>query len=247
MNEHGIQDIGAALRHARELSGLSLRNIADTTKLPVSVLKALEENRIAQLPGGIYRRAIVRAYAAEVGLDPQSAVRVFLSKYPDEVPSGAPPAPLGARNMPRVLQAALSVLGALIPIIAGAVYFASTAQSNPARQAVEITAGRGGTRDHSLVAPASMTDEGSLAMMISVSARTRLAIIADGREVTARQLEPGEVVRLNASDDVVLMGDNAGAVHFSINGRPGRTLGDAGTPLSVRIPRSDYLSWLIQQ
>jgi hypothetical protein len=46
---------------------------------------------------------------------------------------------------------------------------------------------------------------------------------------------------------VVLLGDNAGAVHFSINGRPGRALGVDGAALSVRIRRAEYLSWLIQQ
>jgi hypothetical protein len=84
-------------------------------------------------------------------------------------------------------------------------------------------------------------------MMISVSSQTRLAVIADGREVVARQVEAGEVIRLTLADDVVLMGDNAGAVQFSINGRAGRTLGEDGVPLSARIPRSDYVSWLTQQ
>lgn len=248
MNDHVAEDIGAALRSAREVSGLSLRNIADTTKLPVSALKALEENRIARLPGGIYRRAIVRAYAAEVGLDPESVLRVFLAQYPDDVPSRAFVAAPAERSRPRILHAALSLLGATIPIVAGAFYFASsTAGSDTPRQVVDVVAAHTRGRDNPLVAPASLSDEGALAMLISVSAQTRLAVIADGREVIARQLEPGEVIRLNAADDIVLMGDNAGVVHFSINGRPGRTLGDDGSPLSARIPRNDYLSWLIPQ
>jgi hypothetical protein len=246
VNDHVSQDIGSALRSARELSGLSLRNIADTTKLPVGVLKALEENRIAQLPGGIYRRAIVRAYATEVGLDAEAVLRVFLARYPDDVPSTATVVADDPRSMPRLLQAALSIVGAIIPIVAGAFYFASTAVGSDSAGQVDVMAVRA-ERHHPLVAPASLADSNSLAMLISVSAQTRLAVIADGREVIARQLEPGEVVRLSASDDIVLMGDNAGAVHFSINGRPGRTLGDVGTPLSARIPRDDYLSWLIQQ
>ena len=248
MNDQISQDLGAALRSARELSGLSLRNIADTTKLPVAALKALEENRVAQLPGGIYRRAIVRAYASEVGLDAPAVLRMFLARYPDDVPSSATIAADDARSTPRLLHAALSLVGAIIPIIAGAVYFASTTpHSDSPQQVAGVMATRDVDRDHPLVAAASLSDAGSLAMLISVSAHTRLAVIADGREVIARQLEPGEVIRLNASDDIVLMGDNAGAVHFSINGRPGRTLGDVGTPLSARIPRNDYLSWLIQQ
>jgi hypothetical protein len=85
-----------------------------------------------------------------------------------------------------------------------------------------------------------------VSMMVSVSASTRLQIVADGHQVLARQLDPGDVFKVDLSNDVVLVGDNAGAAHFSINGRAGRTLGDAGTPLTARISRDDYQDWLMQ-
>ena len=53
----GPRDFGAELRLARERSGVTLRAIADATKLSVRTLELLERNRVAQLPGGIYRRA----------------------------------------------------------------------------------------------------------------------------------------------------------------------------------------------
>jgi hypothetical protein len=43
----------------------------------------------------------------------------------------------------------------------------------------------------------------------------------------------------------VFVGDDAGAVHFSINGRAGRTLGESGSPLTARISRTDYQQWLM--
>ena len=246
MNDQAPHDFGAGFRRARELAGLTLRNIADSTKLPPNVLKALEENRISQLPGGLFRRAIVRAYAGEVGLDPEAMVRAFVAQYPDEVP---PPAVVFAateRTWSQGLQAAISIIGALIPIVAGVAYFVpGTAGYDAPRTAVALAS----LQSPSFADPqhASLSSEHALAMMISVSSRTRLAVIADGREVIARQLDAGEVIRLSASDEVVLLGDNAGAVHFSINGRPGRSLGGDGTPLTAHIPRADYLSWLIQQ
>ena len=83
------EDLGSRLLRARERAGLSLRQIADSTKMSVRNLSALENNRVAELPGGIYRRAIVRAYAAHVGLDPEATLRAFLKRHPDEVPSWA--------------------------------------------------------------------------------------------------------------------------------------------------------------
>ena len=85
-----------------------------------------------------------------------------------------------------------------------------------------------------------------MSVLITVTAQTDLQVVADGREVVARRVRPGERVKLDLSHDVVLSGDNAGAVHFSINGRVGRRLGAAGAPLKVRIGRDDYDEWLVQ-
>jgi len=75
---------GTRIRHAREARGVSLRQIADTTKISVRALEALERNDITRLPGGIFSRAFVRSYAAEIGVDPDQAVREFLSQFPNE-------------------------------------------------------------------------------------------------------------------------------------------------------------------
>jgi hypothetical protein len=54
------------------------------------------------------------------------------------------------------------------------------------------------------------------------------------------------MVRLDVRHEIVLSGDDAGAVQFSINGRAGRQLGPAGSPLQLRIARDDYHAWLVQ-
>jgi cytoskeletal protein RodZ len=83
---------GARLRQARETRGVSLRHIADVTKLSVRTLEALERGKMGYLPGGIYRRSIVRSYARLIGLDPEAALHEFLAEYPDDLPPppGAP-------------------------------------------------------------------------------------------------------------------------------------------------------------
>lgn len=242
------QDIGAGLRHAREQSGLSLRHIADATKLSTRSLAALENNRIEQLPGGIYRRSIVRAYASHVGLDPEKTLRTFLAKYPDDVPSMAQLIPQQAEPATRrAVHTVISLISALIPILGGIFYFTLSATgSDTPRHIVDVMPPRGVETWSGAIRQASLTTPDPVSMMVSVSARTRLQIVADGQEVVARVMAAGDVVRLDLSNDVVLVGDDAGAVHFSINGRAGRTLGDAGSPLTARISREDYQDWLIQ-
>jgi cytoskeletal protein RodZ len=84
-------DFGSRMRHAREQRGVSLRQIADATKISVSQLEALERNDISRLPGGIFSRAFVRSYAVEVGADPEQTVRDFLAQFPqDSVTAGSP-------------------------------------------------------------------------------------------------------------------------------------------------------------
>jgi cytoskeleton protein RodZ len=84
-SEKQTGDFGAKLREARERRGLTLRVIADATKISVRALEALERNEIARLPGGIFSRAFVRAYANEVGLDPEQTIAEFMTRFPDEI------------------------------------------------------------------------------------------------------------------------------------------------------------------
>ena len=84
-------DFGGKLREARERRGVSLRQIANATKIAVSVLEALERNDISRLPGGIFVRAFVRSYAIEVGLDPETTIQEFIAQFPnDSVTVGHP-------------------------------------------------------------------------------------------------------------------------------------------------------------
>jgi cytoskeleton protein RodZ len=82
---------GATLRNAREGRGVSLRQIANATKISVAALEALERNDISRLPGGIFSRAFVRSYAIEVGLDPEATIAEFVAQFPnDSVTAGHP-------------------------------------------------------------------------------------------------------------------------------------------------------------
>jgi cytoskeleton protein RodZ len=76
---------GAYLQNHRDGRNLSLRDIVARTKIAERHLAALERGDIRSWPGGIYRRAMVRAYAAAVGLDPETTVCDFAATF-DEPP-----------------------------------------------------------------------------------------------------------------------------------------------------------------
>src|SRR5436190_16534005 len=84
-------DFGSKLRDARERRGVSVRDIANATKISAAALDALERNDISKLPGGIFSRAFVRSYAVEVGLDPETTIQEFIAAFPnDSVTVGHP-------------------------------------------------------------------------------------------------------------------------------------------------------------
>src|SRR4026208_2638372 len=82
-------DFGSPLRQARERAGIWAGQIANATKITVSAREALDRNDISRLPGGIFSRAFVRSYAAEIGVDPEDTVRDFLVQFPRESVTGA--------------------------------------------------------------------------------------------------------------------------------------------------------------
>ena len=128
MPEDAIRDVGAYLREARERAGITLRAIATTTKISVLSLEALERNDVGRLPGGIFVRAFVRAYAKEVGLDPEDAVRRYIGRFPDAAVEGSPtPHAAHPENIVVVDDSTTSrvwrVLGWSLPLALVIVYF----------------------------------------------------------------------------------------------------------------------------
>ena len=122
-------DFGPRMKRAREAKGVSLRQIAETTKLSVRVLEALERNDISLLPGGIYSRAFVRSFAVEVGMDPEQTVREFIAQFPhDSVTIGSPHVPpdLDSDDGRRRSLGILATVAVVLAIVAaGAFYYFS--------------------------------------------------------------------------------------------------------------------------
>ena len=66
--------IGEQLRLAREERGIGLRDICDQTRISVHYLEAIETNDYKRLPGGVFNRSFIKAYARCVGYDEREAI-----------------------------------------------------------------------------------------------------------------------------------------------------------------------------
>src|SRR5689334_25375736 len=65
---------GDRLRREREMRGITLNEITESTKISRRHLEALEGEHFDQLPGGVVNNGFVRAYARSLALDDDQAV-----------------------------------------------------------------------------------------------------------------------------------------------------------------------------
>ncbi|MGB8834534.1 MAG: helix-turn-helix transcriptional regulator, partial [Candidatus Sulfotelmatobacter sp.] len=69
---------GDNLRRQREVRNISLEAISNSTKISIRMLRAIEDEHFDQLPGGVFNKGFVRAYARQVGSDEDEAVADYL-------------------------------------------------------------------------------------------------------------------------------------------------------------------------
>src|SRR5262245_29484412 len=78
---------GDLLRNARRSRGMTIEQVSRVTKISQLILRALETDDHARLPGWVFTRGFLKNYAREVGLDPQETVATFLEQ---NAPTPAP-------------------------------------------------------------------------------------------------------------------------------------------------------------
>lgn len=71
------QSIGEKLRLARETRGIALREISEQTRISMRYLEAIEGDDFKHLPGGIFNRSFIRAYAKFIGFDEHTALEDY--------------------------------------------------------------------------------------------------------------------------------------------------------------------------
>jgi hypothetical protein len=233
---------GENLRRERELRNVALRDIAESTKISERFLKALEEDRIDLLPGGMFPRAFVRQYSRYLGLDGERLAAEFVYAHgSDQSEKRLPPPPAHGRGAFSLVALAL-VAGVLLVAFGGwprrgRDEAASRVATPPP---VPSHAVAGADRVYppppaSVATPATAAPDaqrspapGDLVLTLSARERCWVWVQVDGQPVLNRVLEPGETEKVSATGEIVMSVGNAGGIDFVVNDRPGVALGGAG-------------------
>ena len=103
-----MASFGAQLKREREQRKVSLDDISVSTKIGTRFLRAIEENHFEQLPGGIFNKGFVRAYARHLGLDEEQTVADFLEATGAETSAKKPDTPVPVIEPPEPSETAVA-------------------------------------------------------------------------------------------------------------------------------------------
>jgi cytoskeleton protein RodZ len=159
--ESAVPSFGEKLRKEREQRKITLDDISSSTKISTRMLRALEDEHFDQLPGGVFNKGFIRAYARHIGLDEEQAITDYLDAT-NQNPSGATPASvpeisvvaaqaaqidrLRSLNRNGAARVPWEVLAALLLLVAVVLVFwsyrkrgASVARSEPTSQKASVS------------------------------------------------------------------------------------------------------------
>ena len=111
------RSFGRRLRDQRERAQITLGTIAAATKIKRSLLEELESGDLSTWPGGIFRRAFVRAYTTAIGLSPESVILEFAQVFPETGASDGGVAPKHELRLTLVVDPWRRIVAAVTNVI----------------------------------------------------------------------------------------------------------------------------------
>ena len=251
-----MTNFGATFKRARESKGISIEQIAGETRISARFLLAIEAEEFHVLPGGIFNRGFIRAYAEKVGLDTDQALADYerLVNIPEatEAPATAT-APPAKRRRPLYPVAIAGVILLIAIVYLGTRESSNTKQiASPPAAPPPASAPSATPSPPPAPEPAPAVPEPeppapaeALRIDIQVKETTWIKVYADGKTVNPGEiLEPGTTRHFAAQDSIILSTGNAGGLLLKINDIPAKELGQRGEVRQFRITPSNLKDFI---
>src|SRR5688572_29895570 len=237
-------DVGAHLRSSREAQGISIALLAARTRVQPRILSAIELNDLDAIPPKPYGRGFVRAYAHEIGLDPERVVHDYFGQFPSLAQPAAPPrAPVDLAGPGRITP----LLPAALAILIGAGIVAVVRQNTMIVNAPVLTPAVGTSGAAAAPAaplevdpkptPPATVDQ--LTLIVRATRDCWVTASADGKRVIYQILPAGSERTLTGSREIHLRAGDAGALQLTLNGRDAGAFGQSGEVRQARITRAN--------
>ena len=232
--------VGEVLRAARERLGVSLAEVGTRTRIPLRHLEAIEVGDYSGLPSHTYATGFVKAYARVVGADEVALarlVRADTSELGRRTPDYVPYEIVDAARVPSRGLTIVALVGALLVILAGALWY-GTDLFRPRATATPAVAAELATRRPVVVTPLpAPTPAGGAQVTLTTSDRVWLRVHDGDKTLYTGTMNPGERfdVPADAARPMVDIG-RPDKLQVTLNGSTLPPLGPGGRAMTnVRI------------
>jgi len=218
------QRVGEKLRAAREAQGLTIDEIANSTRIPKRHLTMIESGGYDGLPAPTYSAGFIKSWARRLGLDGQALAdqfRVEMGGIPIETTQALPYEPADPRRTP---PAGLALLALLVAVVVGLgyLYWRGTAEE-PSEVAAAATdtpppaahpaAAPVATQPGPAAATAAATPQPTGPVVVGATQDVWIKVSDSGKTLFMNVLHPGDHFQVPADAVAPLM----------TTGRPGHT------------------------
>jgi cytoskeleton protein RodZ len=228
--------VGERLRAAREAQGLTLDEIASSTRIPKRHLQTIEQGRYDGLPAPTYSTGFIKSWARQLGLDGRELAEEFRSELGVLSTERTQPLPYEPADPRRTPPAGLALLALLVAVVVALGYLywrgttekpaeiAATASDQPTTPASPAPAPAGPAAAPTQVAPAATAQlQATGPVVIGATGDVWVKISDGGRTLFMNMLHPGDRFEVPADAAAPLL----------TTGRPGQTTITVG---QTRIP-----------
>ena len=236
--------LGEKLREAREAHGYTLREVADNTRISVRHLEAIEADDYRPLPGGVFNKGFIKAFARYVGVDEAEALSDYMRQVNQQGSTADDEAPITRRHEvfvgdePRrpflTVVMALMILGLLTwGVYAGLQWYQN--RGNQTAAAVSPTPTPGGNSNVAATptpTPAVSAADGLKVQIKADKQDVPITPIIDGKPQAPVSLKPGESRTFDAAQSFKLQYSKyrVGELQMTINGQPAKVPTTSSNP-----------------
>lgn len=242
---------GEELRTQREIRGISLKEIADSTKISKRFLEALEKNDLRTLPAPVFTRGFVREYSRYLGLNAEEMVSRYAqilrraeeaeqqsapsAKAPIAPPQThhpiiRPPEPAPSKKWLWIALAAAVIVAAVfgVMLLARRAPESARPETPEAETATDVSTAAPPPVVTTSTAPPVAPVEG-LELRLRLRENSWLTVEVDGERTINDELIAGTERVIRAKQSIVLRTvGNAGALELTLNGKRLASLGASG-------------------
>ncbi len=221
---------GEWLRRQREMREISLRDIADRTKISLRYLEAMEADRFDLLPAPIFAKGFLREYARYVGLSPDEVVNHYLAVHqPEELDQPGDSTLIAMERKRRKKGRSwtwglfLLLAGALLLALVALVSWLVDKRENEPAAAPPPQVVSPQPVSQPAAAPLPVTPEAPkapLEVTLDFESDCWVRVIVDGKPAIEEQRVQGEALQFSAQQSVAVKLGNAAAAVIQVNGYP---------------------------